>query len=299
MKKIWMNLLVVLAACALLAAAWGEGARPEPAQEAVANAVTAILEDTRFPDEAQRILAEAQLKVLEDFLRKCANDEVGAKIVGKTAAVLPDEMEELMDICAGQVSVADVKGKSNSRSVKLAGTRVKRIKHKPKPAVRAETAGLAEDNDTDEPQETGIIQTGKKTNKRQHANPGGKRHLSATAPEANGYVMRSLDIAPFVYASSTASSGRYKVTFTVPRNKAKICLCFSATTETDSQERLDIKSVSAADVDGNPIPATVDLEGTAVSFENVTKGQTIAAEVQFDVSYYCYSQVRYYEKKNN
>jgi len=255
--------------------------------------------DTRFPDEAQRILAETQLKVLEDFLKKCANDEVGAKIVGKTAAVLPDEMEELMDICAGQVSVADVKGKSNNRSVKLAGTRVKRIKHKPKPAVQGETAGLTEDNDTDEPQETGIIQTGKKTNKRQHANPGGKRHLSATAPEANGYVMRPLDIAPIVYASSTASSGRYKVTFTVPRNKAKICLCFSATTETDSQERLDVKSVSATDVDGNPISASVDLEGTAVSFENVTKGQTIAAEVQFDVSYYCYSQVRYYEKKNN
>lgn len=254
--------------------------------------------DARFPDDTQRTLAEAQLKVLEGYLKQCANDEVGAKIEGKTIAVLPDEMEELMDICAGQVSVADVKGKSNNRSVKLAGTRVRRIKHKPKPAVQAETAGLSEEGDADE-QDTGIIQTGAKTNKRKHANPGGKRNLSTTSPEANGYAMRSLDIAPFVYASDTAASGRYRVTFTVPRNKAKVCLCFSATTEADSQERLDVKSVSATDASGNPVIGTVDLDGTAVAFENVTKGQTITAEVEFDISYYCYSQVRYYEKKNN
>ena len=255
--------------------------------------------DARFSDDSQRELAAAQLTVLEDFLKKCANEEVGAKIVGKTAAVLPDELEELMDICAGQVSVVDVKGKSNSRSVKLAGIRIKRIKHKLKPVVQAETAGLAEDEDTDEPSEIGIIQTGGKTNKRKHANSGGRRHLSATSPEANGYVMRFLDIAPVIYASSTASSGRYRVSFTVPRDKAKVCLCFSATTEADSQERLDVKSVSATDAGGNQISATVDLEGTAVSFDNVIKGQTITAEVQFDISYYCYSQVRYYEKKNN
>lgn len=255
--------------------------------------------DTRFTEEAQRILAEAQLTALENFLRKCANDETGAKIDDKTEAVLPDELEELMKICAGQVCVAAVKGRSRNMSVKLAGTRVKRIKHKPKPAVQAETAKLTDENDTDEPPEIGIFQTGKKTNKRKHANPGGKRHFSATSPESNGYVMRSLDIAPFVYASSVASSGRYKVSFKVPRNKAKVCLCFSATTEADSQERLDIKSVSAVGNDGIQIPATVDLGGTAISFENVTKGQTIIAEVQFDISYYCYSQVRYYEKKNN
>ena len=254
--------------------------------------------DARFPDDAQQKLAEAQLKALEDYLKKCANDEVGVKIVGKTIAVLPDEMEELMDICAGQVSVTDVKGKSNNRSVKLAGTRVKRIKHKPRVAVQAEPAGLSEEGETDE-QVSEIVQTGAKTNKQKHANPGGRRNLSTTSPETNGYVMRALDIAPFVYACDIASSGRYRVSFTVPRNKAKVCLCFSATTEADSQERLDVKSVSATDECGNHVLSTVDLDGTAVAFENVTKGQTITAEVEFDISYYCYSQVRYYEKKNN
>ena len=254
--------------------------------------------DTRFPDDEARAVADAQLKTLEEFLKKCANEEVGVKIVGKTAAVLPDEMEELMDICAGQFSSTTVKGRSD-RSAKLAGTRVKRIKHKPKLTVQASPASFSDEGEDDDLQDSGVVKTGNRRNRRGQTSSGGrKRHLS-TSPEANGYVMRILDISPVIYASGAANSGRYHVSFTIPRDKAKICLCFSATTETDSQERLGILAVSATDAAGNPVPGKPDLEGTAISFENVTKGQRIVAEVVFDISYYCYSQVRYYEKKNN
>jgi hypothetical protein len=49
---------------------------------------------------------------------------------------------------------------------------------------------------------------------------------------------------------------------------------------------------------GVPIAAWPDLENTVVAFENVVAGQVIDAELEFDVSHYCYAEVRYYEKKN-
>ena len=254
--------------------------------------------DQRFPDEDQFARAKARLKALEDFLRKCANDEVGSKIEKQMAARLPDELEELMNICAGQVAVNEVKGK-NGPTGKIAGTRVKRRRHKPRSAVQATSAGIDRGDTTTDTEEPGIQNTGKKSNHGKHANPGGDKNVNPASPEANGYAMRALEIAPVFYASGAAESGRYKVSFTVPRSRAKVCLCFSATTETDSQERLDVKSVSATDVNGVAIPCSIDLGGTAIAFDNVEKGAVINAEIEFDVSYYCYSQVRYYEKKNN
>ena len=254
----------------------------------------------RFTENLQLDRAQAQLNKLEEFLRECANAEMGAKVEARMAAVLPDELEEFMNICAGQVAVGEVKGKKVS-ATKPTGTRTTRHKHKPTKSVKADSAGLDDggEDDEDNTNKTGIKNTGKKHNSGKHANPGGNRHVNPSSPEENGYAMRNLDIAPVFYASGPASSGRYRVTFTVPRSKRKICLCFSATTETDSTERLDVKSVSATDANGLAVPSSVDLGGTAIAFENVEKGQVITAEVKFDVSYYCYSQVRYYEKKNN
>lgn len=254
--------------------------------------------DQRFPDAVQYAHAKARLKALEDFLRKCANDEVGSKIEKQMAAALPDELEELMNICAGQIAVSEVKGK-NGPTGKIAGTRVKRRRHKPRSAVQASPAGFDGDGTQEDTEEPGILTTGKKPNHGKHANSGGDKHANPTSPEANGYIMRALDIAPVFYANGVATSGRYKISFTVPRSKAKVCLCFSATTETDSQERLDVRAVTATDANGVAIPCSVDLGGTAIAFENVEKGAVINAEIEFDVSYYCYSQVRYYEKKNN
>jgi hypothetical protein len=254
----------------------------------------------RFTENRQLDRAQAQLDTLEKFLKESANAEMGARVEAKMAAVLPDELEEFMNICAGQVAVGEVKGR-NAPTTKLAGARTTRHKHRPTKAVKAVPAGLddgGEDNE-DDTNNTGIQKTGKRHNRGNRANPGGNRHVNPSSPEENGYAMRNLDIAPVIYASGPASSGRYRVTFTVPRSKRRICLCFSATTEADSNERLDVKEVSATDANGVAVQSSVDLAGTAMAFENVAKGQVINAEVKFDVSYYCYSQVRYYEKKNN
>ena len=250
--------------------------------------------DQRFPDARKLEVAKAQLQKLEEIIREIAEREIGAKIEERTGAVLPDELEELMDICAGQVNITSVKGKKGS--VKIAAARVKRHKHKPRTVVQAEPANVTDNDDNDE---SGVQQTNQKTNKRKRTNPGGRKHVNPDSPEANGYAMRSLEVSPVVYAIDGASSGRYKVRFTVPRSKKKVCLCFSATTESDSQERLAVLSATAANPDGEMVQCAVDLNGTAVSFENVKSGQVISAEVTFDISYYCYSQVRYYEKKNN
>ena len=94
-----------------------------------------------------------------------------------------------------------------------------------------------------------------------------------------------------------AASGLYRFSFTPPKDKAKICFCFSSTTETDSREGLMVRSVSAKSSDGG-VAAYADLGDTVVSFENVKAGHSIEADIEFAVDHYCYAEIRYYEKKN-
>ena len=248
----------------------------------------------RFPDKDSREVAKKQLKKLEECATKWAEAEAGVKIVDATQAELPDELDELMDICAGQFAVDAVKAKS-CKKPGIGGVRVKPHKHKNTKVTRAAPAHLTEDDggDSTEPGQ----EIGNGTNHRKHGNPvSRKKHGDLNSPEANGFVLRPL-ADPTFYAAGKPESGRYRFSFKVPRAMPKVCACFSSTAENDGREALTVKSVTATCA-GAPVAASPDLENTVVSFENVSAGQVIDAEIEFDVSHYCYSEVRYYEKKN-
>lgn len=253
---------------------------------------------TRFPDKDERKRAKAQL----DELRKCAEQwseqEAGVAIADMTDAVLPDELDELFDICAGQFNIDGVK----SRSSKTSGIsdwkpRVKKHKRKNTKTTQAVPANITNEEEDDDANIESGVQTGNGHNQRKRGNPVNNRNRgNPNAPETNGFVLKALP-DPVFYATGDAKSGRYKFLFRVPKSKAKVCACFSSTAENDGREALLVKSVHATSM-GQPISAAPDLENTVVSFENVSQGQIIEAEVEFDVAHYCYAEVRYYEKKN-
>ena len=261
------------------------------------------LSDQRFPDAAKREQAKILFKTLEDALHKYAEAAIGGMIEAKTAAVLPDELEELMDICAGQMAVAGVNDKKkNKKETKLKGAHVKPQKKKQGGMLQSQSAHIdkgegGEENDDDG--NTGTENTNTRKRKKNEGSSGGRKHVNPTSLEENGYALRPLPVPPVFHALGSAASGVYRVKFIVPRSKAKVCLHFSATTESNSQERMHVLSAKAFGPDGAELSCGPDLQGTVVAFENVTAGQTITADVTFDVSYYCYAQVRYYEKKNN
>ena len=248
----------------------------------------------RFPDKNERNLAKAQYDKLHECATAWAEGEAGVEIVDSTAAVMPDELDELMEVCAGQFTVDAVKAKSGKKPG-IGGIRIKKHKHKNTKATQATSANLT-DEVIDSPPEPGVP-TGKGRNARKRGNPvSGKKYVNPNAPEANGFVLRPLE-NPTFYATGGAETGRYKFSFRAPRAKAKVCVCFSSTAENDGREALSVKSVTATS-GGLPVVASPDLENTVVSFENVTKDQVVDAEIVFDVSHYCYSEVRYYEKKD-
>ncbi len=249
----------------------------------------------RFPDRKERELSKARRdKLTKDCATQWAEEEAGERIVDSTAAILPDELEEFMDVCAGQFTVDSVKAKTGKKPG-IGGVRVKRQKRKNTKTTQATSAHL-EDDPNGDPPDPGVP-TGKGKNGHTRGNPvNSRKHGNPNAPEANGFVLRPLE-NPTFYATDGAATGKYRFSFRVPRTKAKICLCFSSTAENDGREALSVNSVTAT-CGGVPIAAWPDLENTVVAFENVVAGQVIDAELEFDVSHYCYAEVRYYEKKN-
>lgn len=248
----------------------------------------------RFQDREDRKIAKMRLKKLEECATQWSEAEAGVKIVDTTAAVLPDELDELMEVCAGQFTIDAIKA-SSGKKAGIGGVRVKRHKRKHTKVTQAVPANLTEDeNETSA--DAGVV-TGNGTNRRKRGNPvNGKKRVNPNSPETNGFVLRPLE-NPVFYATGRPETGKYRFSFKVPRAKAKVCACFSSTAENDGREVLLVKAVTATCA-GSPIVSTPDLENTVVSFENVSEGQVIDAEVEFDVAHYCYAEVRYYEKKN-
>lgn len=248
----------------------------------------------RFPDRDTRRIAKERLKKLEECATRWAESEAGVEIVDSTSAVLPDELDELMEVCAGQFTVDTVKAKSSMKAG-IGGVRVKRHKHRNTKVTKADPAHVGDD-DGETPPEPGLAH-GDGKNRRKRGNPGGgKKNVKPDSPEANGFVLRSIE-DPTFYAAGRPETGKYRFSFRVPKAKAKVCACFSSTAENDGREALSVKSVTAMCA-GDPIAASPDLENTVVSFENVSAGQVIDAEIEFDVTHYCYAEVRYYEKKD-
>lgn len=248
----------------------------------------------RFPDKNERSVAKAQFAKLQECAVQWAEEDAGVEIVDSTAAVLPDELDELMEVCAGQFTVDSIKSKSGKRPG-IGGVRVKRHKHRHLKASKSVPANLTDEENENQPKPG--VPTGKGTNKQKRGNPvSGKKYVNPNAPESNGFMLSPLE-NPIFYATGRPETGRYRFSFRVPHAKPKVCICFSSTTENDGREALSVKSATASS-GGICINAWPDLENTVVSFENVAEGQIIDAEIEFDVSHYCYAEVRYYEKKN-
>lgn len=249
----------------------------------------------RFPNKENRRVAKMRLDKLQECATQWSEKEAGIEIVDSTAAVLPDELDELMEACAGQFTVEAVKAKTGQRPG-IGAVRVKRHKHKNTrvaEAVPAHVNGPVDDDAFD----PGVNQGNGGKRGRNRGNPlPTKKRGDRNSPEANGFVLHPLE-NPVFYASGSADSGKYKFAFRVPRDKELVCVCFSSTAENDGRESLPVKSVSATCA-GAAVPSAPALSGTVAAFRNVKAGQLIESEIEFDVAHYCYAEVRYYEKKN-
>lgn len=253
--------------------------------------------DGRIPNKDERKVAKMQLSALEDNARLWAEAEAGVKIDETTDAVLPDELNELMDACSGRFTIGEIKVNTRKK-IELSGVRVKKHKHKNTKVAQAIPANIT-DNENDDAENEPGVQINDGVNLRARGNPVNSKKPSASdEPEANGFVLRENGLTPLVfYAVGKPETGKYRVSFKVPRTMEKVCACFSSTAENDGREVLLVKSAKATS-NGLPIATAPDLKNTAVAFENVSAGQIIDAEIEFDVAHYCYMEIRYYEKKN-
>lgn len=246
-----------------------------------------------YADNTERSAAKLLKSDFEKAIRQWAEKAVGEAESDVVDAVLPDELDAFIEACSNGFSVENVKAHRGEGINTLRARKPK--KHKPKPRIMttATTAGEGGGGESN----PGIKHNNDKKGGRESANHVGSKGklLDSTSLAESGFVLTHLE-RPIFFANGQAKSGVYKFSFRVPRDKALVCANFSATTESDGNELIKVKSVVAT-CNGQPIKAEPILKDTAAGFYGVKSGDLIESIVTLDVDHYVYSAIRYYEKK--
>jgi len=253
----------------------------------------------RFEDKTEYALARAQFAAFESFLRRAA-DELADDIPESTFVELTDDLSNrFQDDLAGAIAgVGNVKLKSSS--VKVEKVYVKRQKYTPKITGKAVPGSLVHGPEHEVVK--GQINNPNKTKKQKtNPNPSGDVSPESDNPAQNGFILMPLPPnSTNFYATGASNKGTYHYDVKIPDFADKVGFCFTAQNENSSTSAMKITDVKAVKVQtGEELKETKSPGGMAVYFNDVEEGDELSIDVTFDVDYFCYAEVRYYEKKNS